>query len=98
MSPLTSACLRPCRHPKTSGQLPAQTGLNHAQPAAAAAAGWSVPQYRHLLAAAGRSSDRHAGQVLTGGGAPNTVTPRRAEILLYGTTITKYTTAMKTTK
>ena len=40
--------------------------------------GWSVPQYLHLDAAAGKSSDRHAGQVLTGGGSPNTTWPRRA--------------------
>ena len=45
---------------------------------AAAVVGWSVPQYLHLEAAAGRSLDRHAGQVLTGGGSPNTTCPRRA--------------------
>jgi anti-sigma B factor antagonist len=44
----------------------------------AATAGWSVPQYLHLEAAAGRSLDRQAGQVLTGGGSPNTTWPRRA--------------------
>ena len=44
----------------------------------AASAGWSVPQYLHLDAAAGRSVDRHAGQVLTGAGSPNTSCPRRA--------------------
>ena len=31
-----------------------------------------------IVAAAGRSVDRHAGQVLTGVGSPNTVCPRRA--------------------
>jgi hypothetical protein len=41
-------------------------------------AGWSVPQYLHLEAAAGRSLDRQAGQVLTGAGSPNTTCPRRA--------------------
>ncbi len=45
---------------------------------AVAVAGWSVPQYLHLLAAAGRSVDRHAGQVLTGAGSPKTTCPRRA--------------------
>ena len=38
---------------------------------AAVGAGCSVPQYLHLEAAAGRSADRQAGQVLTGGGSPN---------------------------
>ncbi len=47
-----------------------------AQPAVTA--GWSVPQYLHFEAAAGRSVDRQAGQVLTGAGSPNTVCPRRA--------------------
>ena len=42
----------------------------------------SVPQYLHLLAAAGRSSDKHAGQVFVGPGSPNTVTPRLAEMRL----------------
>ena len=37
---------------------------------AAAALGCSVPQYLHLEAPAGRSLDRHAGQVLTGTGSP----------------------------
>ncbi len=41
-------------------------------------AGCSVPQYLHLEAAIGRSSDKQAGQVLTGGGSPKTVIPRRA--------------------
>src|SRR5690242_17768794 len=36
------------------------------------------PQCLHLLAAGFRSSDRHAGQVLVGGGSPNTTLPRRA--------------------
>ena len=45
---------------------------------AAASCGWSVPQYLHLLAAAGRSLDRQAGHVLTGVGSPNTLCPRRA--------------------
>ena len=40
--------------------------------------GCSVPQYLHFEAAAGRSLDRQAGQVLTGVGSPNTVCPRRA--------------------
>ena len=62
------------------------------------AGGWSVPQYLHLLAAAGRSLDRQAGQVLTGAGSPNTTCPRRAWTALYGTTIRKYTTAMKMMK
>jgi hypothetical protein len=57
-----------------------------------------VPQYLHLLAAAGRSLDRQAGQVLVGGGSPNTTFPRRAWILRYGTTTRKYTTAMKMMK
>ena len=38
----------------------------------------STPQYLHLDAAGFRSSDRHAGQVLVGGGSPKTVLPRRA--------------------
>jgi len=51
-----------------------------------------------LVAATGRSSDKHAGQVFTGAGSPNTVSPRRAMIVLYGTTMTKYSTPMNTTK
>ena len=38
----------------------------------------SEPQYLHVLAAGFRSSERHAGHVLVGGGSPNTVLPRRA--------------------
>ena len=34
-----------------------------------------MPQYLHLVAATGRSSERQAGQVLTGAGSPNTVAP-----------------------
>src|SRR5581483_8472653 len=48
----------------------------------AAARPISAPQCLHLVAAGFRSSDRHAGQVLVGGGAPNTVLPRRAMIIL----------------
>jgi anti-anti-sigma factor len=48
----------------------------------AATGGWSVPQYLHLEAAAGRSLDRQAGQVLRGGGSPNTTWPRRAWTVL----------------
>src|SRR5690349_14874405 len=47
-----------------------------------AVTGWSVPQYLHLDAAAGRSLDRQAGQVLTGAGSPNTTWPRRAWMCL----------------
>jgi hypothetical protein len=61
-------------------------------------AGWSVPQYLHFVAAGGRSSDKHAGHVLTGAGEPNTVTPRFAEIALYGITMAKYNTDMNTMK
>ena len=43
-----------------------------------ATGGCSVPQYLHLEAAAGRSLDRHAGQVFTGAGSPKTTCPRRA--------------------
>ena len=67
-------------------------------PPYAACAGTSVPQYLHLVAASGRSSDRHAGQAFTGAGVPNTVTPRRAEMWRYGSTMAKYTTTMKMTK
>src|SRR5580704_4211134 len=63
-----------------------------------ATGGCSVPQYLHLEAAAGRSLDRHAGQVFSGGGSPNTTCPRRAWIALYGITMRKYTTATKMTK
>ena len=38
----------------------------------------SEPQCLHLVAAGFRSSDRHAGQVLVGGGSPNTILPCRA--------------------
>ena len=38
----------------------------------------SAPQCLHLVAAGFRSSDRHAGQVLVGGGSPKTVLPCRA--------------------
>jgi acetyl esterase/lipase len=63
-----------------------------------AAIGCSVPQYLHFDAATGRSSDRHAGHVFTGAGSPNTVSPRRAMSVLYGTTMMKYKTAMNTAK
>src|SRR5579862_1965805 len=63
-----------------------------------ATGGCSVPQYLHFEAAAGRSPDRHAGQVFTAGGSPNTTCPRRAWTILYGTTMRKYTTAMRMTK
>ena len=37
-------------------------------------------------------------KVFTGAGSPNTVSPRLAMIVLYGTTMKKYSTAMNTTK
>ena len=46
--------------------------------------GWSVPQYLHLLAAAGRSLDRQAGQVLTGAGSPKTTWPSAGLDVLVG--------------
>jgi hypothetical protein len=61
-------------------------------------AGRSVPQYLHLVAATGRSSERQAGQVSAGSGFPKTTTPRRLCVNLKETTITNYTTAMKTRK
>ena len=54
----------------------------------------SAPQCLHFVAAGFRSSERHAGQVLVGGGSANTVLPIRAMTYLYGTTIRKYTTAI----
>ena len=55
-------------------------------------AGWSVPQYLHFVAVGGRSSDNHAEHVLTGAGAPSTVSPRLAKMALYGITMAKYNT------
>jgi hypothetical protein len=64
------------RSAATSEQGPGPAAARRRQ--AAAVVGWSVPQYLHLEAAAGRSVDRHAGQVLTGVGSPKTTCPRRA--------------------
>jgi hypothetical protein len=50
------------------------------------------------VAATGRSSERQAGQVSAGSGFPKTTTPRRLCVNLKETTITNYTTAMKTRK
>jgi hypothetical protein len=47
------------------------TGASHA------VAVTGLAQYAHLVASAGRSSDLHAGHVLTGFGSPNTIAPRR---------------------
>lgn len=56
------------------------------------AGGWadsSLVQYMQRVAASGIPDERHAGQVLAAGAGPNTVTPRRAETFLYGTTMAK---------
>ena len=42
----------------------------------------SLPQYLHLVAPRGRSSDKQAGHVFTGAGGPNTVWPRRLDVYL----------------
>src|SRR5579883_836462 len=42
----------------------------------------SPPQCLHRTAAGGRSSERHSGQVLVGGGSPNTTFPARAITVL----------------